>query len=302
MKLFSKILFFFLLLTQFSIKAIPQDVEFPLMQSMCYFPYSDNSLLEKGDFALRVDLHYSNVYMFNHYRTIINDFEMFSSAIGFRYGLSKGMNLELYCRWFALFGGILDKAIDSFHKSFHIPDTNRAEFPGNSVHYRYKDYFFYKNKQSALSPLILALLNNFYTGEHFSLKTRFSIGIPLSNTVALNSGNPFFSAGLIFFYKKKRFSLDFSNYIAWMKKPSWLEEEKLRKQIFFSRLEFNVSRFIAGFTFRSSAFTQGDIAHNASQFYLGYKITSFLDFIILEDFDPFDTSPDLCFYLRINVL
>ena len=302
MKSILKILLFIFLLTQFSIKVLPQDVEYPLMQSMCYFPYSDNSLLEKGDFALRVDLHYSNVYMFNHYRNIINDFEVFSSAIGFRYGLSGKMNLEFYCRWFTLFGGILDKPIDSFHKTFHIPDTNRAEFPGNSVHYRYKDYFFYKKTQSAISPLILALLHNFYTGEHFSFNTRLSLGIPLSKTKGLNSGNPFLSAGLIFFYKKKRFSLDFSNYIAWIKKPSWLEEEKLRKQVFFSRLEINVSRFIAGFSFRSSAFTQGDIAHNAYQFYIGYKVASFLDFIILEDLDPFDTSPDLCFYLRINVL
>lgn len=271
------------------------------MQSMVYFPYSNNSLLDKGNYALGCEIYYSNIYMFNQERTTIIDFEVFSNCISLKYGLFQGLNLEFYFRWFAIFGGFMDSAIENFHTTFHMPDNNRAEFPRNSVLYRYKDYFSHNNRKTVSSPFILAVLKNIYTGNNFSFKTRISIGFPLSNIPGLSSGKPFLSAGLIFNFKKKWFSLDFSNYIALSKRPSWLDEEQLRKQVLFTRLEVNIFRFIGGFIIRSSVFKEGDIAHHAYQAYIGYRIAKHLDFIILEDFKPFDTTPDVSFNLRIKI-
>lgn len=304
-KTLPKIPLLLLLLFQLSGIAPAQEVEFPMMQSMTYFPYSDNTLLEKGQYTLRVNLHYSNVYMFNHQRTIINDFEVFSTTLGFRYGLSEKhqLNAELYFRWSTLSGGFLDKTIENFHSTFQFPHNHRAEFPRNTVHYRYKDAFCYKDRQAGTSPLVLALLKNLYThpDEHFSIKTRIALGIPLSNKAGFNSGKPFLSAGLTLYYREKWLSLDFSNYITWLGKPGWLGEEKLRRQVFFSRLELTAFRVIAGFIFRSSAFQEDDIANNAYQVYVGYKISKHLEFIILEDFAPFDTTPDISFGLRVKI-
>jgi hypothetical protein len=279
-----------------------QDVEFPLIQSMCYFPYTDNSLLYQGEYTVGLELRHSNIYMFNHYRNIINDFEMVSNTISFRYGLADFATAEVYCRWYSLFGGFLDSFVETFHTFFGLPHNARGEFPRDTVHYRFNDSFFYDGQKTQLSPLVLSFLNNVYTAEYFSFKSRFSLGIPLSNTPGLSSNRPFLSAGLVFQYKKKAFSIDISNYIAWMKKPDWLETEPMRRQIFYSLVELRLHRFISGFIFRSSPFTEDDVSHPAYQLYFGYKITPWLDFLLLEDLNPFDTTPDLSFGMRIQVL
>jgi hypothetical protein len=301
MKSLLKLSVCFLLLITAAAPTFSQDVEYPLIQSMCYFPYSDNSLLYQGEYTVGLTLRYSNVYMFNHYRTIINDFEMFSNTISIRYGLADFATAEVHWRWYSLFGGFLDGFVESFHKFFRLPHNARAEFPRNTIHYRHGDYFSYEEKDTAASPLVLAFLNNIYTAEHFSFKSRFSIGIPLSNKPGFSSKRPFLSAGLLFHYKKKGFSIDFSNYIAWMKKPDWLADEPMRRQVFYSLLEFHLHRFIGGLIFRSSPFIYDDTAHPAYQFYIGYQITPNLDILFFEDFGPFDTSPDLSFGLRMQI-
>lgn len=288
----------------FSGTAFAQEVEFPLVQSMVYFPYSDNSQLEKGEYSLGMDLHYSNVYMFNHYRTIINDLEMFSGTLRFRYGLSgrPGLNLEVYCRWSTFFGGFLDRGVERFHDFLGLPHNSRDEFPRYSVNYRYRDYFYHRSGKSALSPLTVALFKTLYTSDRFSLKTRVSVGIPLSDIPGLSSSKPFFTGGVIAGYTRDRFSLDFSNYLALTGTPGWLDGESLRKLIFFSRLELRWKRFIGGISFRTSPFEEDDTAHPAYQFYLGYRVNRFLDVFVMEDLGPFDTTPDVGFSIRIKVL
>jgi hypothetical protein len=282
--------------------AYPVEVEFPLLQSMSYFPYSDNSLLKKGDFSGAVDLHYSNVYMFNYYKTTLNDFETFSTTIGLRYGLRKGVTLELYFRHSTIFGGVLDKFIDNFHRTFKLPDNNRAEYPRFSVHYWFHDSFIYTGNQNAVSPLVVAFLKELYRSSHFSLKTRLALGLPLSKKPGFSSDKPFLAAGLVVAYQKGRFSLEAANYLSFFKQPSWLVDADTRPYLFFSNLEANLGRFILGGNFRTSVFKQDDIAHNAYQGYLGYRITRYLEFIIIEDFSPFDTTPDISFYARIKFL
>jgi hypothetical protein len=292
--------FSWLMVVVLNFNAYPVEVEFPLLQSMSYFPYSDNSLLKKRDFSGAVDLHYSNVYMFNHYKTTLNDFETFSASIGLRYGLWKGGTLELYFRYSAIFGGILDKVIDNFHRTFKLPDNNRAEYPRFSVHYWHHDSFEYREAQNATSPLIVAFLKELYRSSHFSLKTRLALGLPLSKKAGFSSDKPFLTAGLVVAYQKGKFSLDVSNYLSFFKQPSWLVDVDLRPYLFFSNLEANLGRFILGFNFRASVFKEDDMAHNAYQGYIGYRITRYLEFIIIEDFVPLDTTPDISFFIRLK--
>jgi hypothetical protein len=277
-------------------------VEFPLLQAMSYFPYRDNTLLEKGVLTGSVDLHYSNVYTFNFHRTVLNDFEFFSTVAGFRYGLGNGGTLELYLRHSALFGGTLDKFIEDFHRTFNLPDADRGAFPRNSVHYRYGDHFSYTENQNGFSPVILGYLKELYRSHHVSLKGRLALGIPLSNKPGLSSGKPFLTAGLIVSFKKKKLALEFSNYISFFKHPSWLEGEDLRSNMVFSRLEINFFRMVAGFVIRTSTFKMDDPSHTAYQIYFGYRITRRLEILIQEDFAPFDTTPDIGINLRFRFL
>ena len=294
--------FSWLIVVVLNFNAYPVEVEFPLLQSMSYFPYSDNSLLKKGDFSGAVDLHYSNVFMFNHYKTTVNDFETFSTTIGLRYGLRNGGTLELYFRYSTIFGGVLDKVIDDFHRTFNFPDNNRAEYPRFSVHYWFHDSFAYMEAQNAVSPLVVAFLKELYRSSHFSLKTRLALGLPLSKKPGFSSDKPFLSAGLVLNYTRRKFSLETANYLSFFKQPSWLVDGDTRPYLFFSNLEAHIGRFILGFNFRTSAFKEDDIAHDGYQGYFGYRITRYLEFIIIEDFSPFDTTPDISFFIRIKFL
>jgi hypothetical protein len=297
----SKICICLLLIIQFNGALLPRQVEFPLLQSMSYFPYSENHILKRGELSLTIDFYYSNIYMFNHHRTIINDFELFSNSLGLRYGLAPGWNLEIYFRWSVIFPGILDKAIEGFHDLFKIPDTNRAEFPAFAVLYKYKDYLLYEAKKSSSSPLIMAVLREIHKAKNMSLNGRVLLGLPVQKTPGFSSNKPFFGSGIIFLYKKNKFNLELANYITLTSKPSWIKDEVLRKTFFFSNLELGLARFIGGFIYRSSIFREDDIAHHTFQGYIGYKISQNIEFIILEDFAPFDTSPDISFNLRIKL-
>jgi hypothetical protein len=279
-----------------------RDVEFPLFQSMSYFPYSENSLLAKGEFSLTSDSYYSNIYMYNHWRSTLNDFETFSSTIALRYGIMAGGTLELYFRHSFIFGGVLDKAIDTFHDLLNLPDTSRYSYPRFKVHYKLYDYFFYKSSQNAASPVVLAFLKNIHQSPAFSLKARAALGIPLSAKPGFSSGKPFFSAGLVGLYRIKHFSLEGSAYLAYAKTPSWMAGEDIRPLTFYSQLEARWKRVIAGFIFRTSVFKEDDIAHRAYQLYLGYQVLNNLEFIIMEDLSPFDVTPDICFNIRLKLL
>ena len=292
----------FVLLLALALTVSAREVEFPLLQSISYFPYSDNSLLKKGELAGTVEMYYSNIFSFNLERPVFNDFEVFSATLGVRFGLWTGGTLELYCRQAVILGGILDRFIEDFHRTFHLPDDNRPEFPRNAVHYRYRDDFLYTGKQSGTSPLVLAFLKELYQTPVFSLKTRLAVGLPLAKKPGFSSDKAFLSVGLVIKYQRRRFSLELSNYLNLFKQPSWLADEDIRSSLFFSNLEANLGRFILGFNFRTSVFKGGDIAHNAYQTYFGYKITRYLEFGFLEDFSPFDTTPDISVYLRVKFL
>jgi hypothetical protein len=279
-----------------------REVEFPLIQSITYFPYSDNSVLMKGEFSGSVELYHSNIFSFNQQRTVLNDFEVFSATLSLRYGLWKGGTLELYFHHAWLMGGFLDRFIEDFHRTFGLPDDDRPDFPRNAVHYKFLDDFFYLDNQSVASPLVVALLKELYHTPVFSLKTRLALGVPLVKKPGLSSDKAFLTAGLLLRYHKKRFSLELANYLSFFKQPSWLADADLRSSLFYSNLEANLGRFILGFNFRTSPFKEEHLEQKAYQIYLGYKITRRLDFIFLEDFAPFDTTPDVSFYIRVKFL
>jgi len=300
-KILAKYLFFLCLFinTSFIISAV---VEFPLIQSVSYFPYSDHSVLDKGEISSTLDLNHSNIYMFNEERSTINDFESLGTTISFRYGIWQNTTLEIYLRHTAIFGGFLDKFIEDFHSTFNMPDNRRPEYPRFAVHYKYNDSFFYKGNENAFSPLVVGLIRQFYQTGQFSLKGRLSLGLPLSKKPGFSSDKAFLTGGVIMSFRTGKFSLELANHLSFYKRPSWLGDTDIHSVLFHSGIETRLWRFIGGFTFRSSLFKAGDLANNAYQCYFGYKFTKFLEFIILEDFFPFDTTPDISFGLRVKFL
>ncbi|MDQ1352106.1 MAG: hypothetical protein QG657_2412 [Acidobacteriota bacterium] len=179
------------------------DVEFPLIQSMAYFPYSDHHTLGKGSFSLSLDMFYSNVYMYDFQRTTINDMETWSNILGARYGISQRVTLELYYKTTIVYGGVMDRLIIDFHKLFGMTEGGRKDYPRNRVNYRYKDAFSYDKSLIAQAPLVLGAVGNLYRAGNFSINGRAAMGIPITPKPGFSSSKPFYTAGVMFSYHKK---------------------------------------------------------------------------------------------------
>lgn len=285
--------------------ATARSVEFSLVQSMAYFPYSENSMLEKGNYSITLEAYYNNIFMFNHEQTTMNDYETLGLTAAVRYGVIEGGVLEIYIRTTSMFGGSLDKLIENFHDAFNLPDDRRPEFPRNIVDYRYEDSFGYTEPQGVFAPLVVGFLKQLYRTERFSLSARASIGIPLSDKAGFSSQKLFFTVGAIASVKSpgRKFSIEFSGHLAFFRQPGWLlvPEDDIRSSMFFGQMEMRWRFLIGGLSLRTSPFKYGDLSHTAYQGFIGFRINRRIEFLLIEDFKPFDTTPDVSFHLRIRL-
>jgi hypothetical protein len=163
------------------ITGLKSDVEFPLVQSLALFPYSDSSLLNKKQLSIGLKADYSNIYSLDFNKTGIIDFEISSFTLSFRYGISDGFILELYYRYFAVYGGFLDGGIDAFHDFFNLPSARRNNYPANTVNYFFQEYFQYNHSTGTSSPLVFSVLKSLGHSRNFNLSGRLFLGIPFQS-------------------------------------------------------------------------------------------------------------------------
>ncbi len=282
-------------------RLLSKDIEFPLIQSFTYFPYSENYLLTKDAIGVGLDIYHSNVYTFNTFENIMNDFALTSITVGLRYGLSNNFTAELFIKYSVLNGGIMDVFIEDFHSFFGYSDHNRPDNPRNDVNYYNNDFFLYRKDNGTMSPIVFSFLKKIYSKNNISTKARIGIGIPLETKPGLTSDKLFITSGIICTYKRKNLKIDFSNYISWFKKPEWILNEELKNKIYFSELRFKYKIIIIGFIIKTSPFIIGDLSRNAHQIQLGLRINDNIELLLLEDFTPFVTTPDISFNLRIKI-
>ncbi len=244
-----------------------------------------------------VDIGYSNTYMFNYERDVVNDFDTITATIGYRRFISRNLIAEFYLRAGVMYGGIMDKLIENFHGIIGNGEDGRSEFPRNTVHFKYKDVFNYNSSQALTGPFIAGILTKLYDGERIDINFRTSIGIPLQSKTGLSSGKPFLTTGVIFLYRKNRLALDMSLYGSFFKVPAWAETENVRSRMFFFNLHAAYKRIFGGFLFRSTPFRQGDVSNPAYQIYMGYRINEHVSISMYEEIPPMDTVTDVTFRL-----
>jgi len=278
------------------------EVEFPLIQSLSYFPYSDNGALSKNKWRLSLDLHYSNIYMYDFQRTTVNDMELLSNTLAVGFGLSDKLTLELYYRFAFAFGGSMDRLIINFHKFFGLSEGGRNDYPKNRVNYLYKDAFLYDSATTFQSPLIIGMLGNIYEKGNFRLNARLNLGLPLATKPGFSSNKSFLTLGLIFLYQGRSFSIDFANHLSFFRNPGWLADEELTPRIYNANIRINYKKIFAGFIYRSSPFKKEDLANAAYQVYVGFGFLKYFEFAFIEEFPPMDTTPDVSFNLKIKIL
>jgi hypothetical protein len=291
-----------LLLSGLAVPVRGEDPEFPLIQSLAYFPYSENALPKGKVFSLGFTLQYANVFMFDMQAPVINDFETLSTTIAGRLALTKGVTLEAYFRFASIFPGKLDKTIEDFHRLFGLPDNYRDEYPRNIVQYRFYDSFDYRERKNFRSPVLVSLYVNLFRRTGFSLGSRIGVGIPIDGSIGLGGGKPFFSAGITAGYQSRRTQIDASFYSAWYRKPDWLQPFPTRPAILFSEIKAYWGNVITGLRVRTSPFKTGDIAHTGFQISLGCRIARYFELLVIEDLPRFDTTPDIGFSLNVKLI
>lgn len=279
-------------------------VEFPLVQAMGYFPFFENKSLKKSDLTVLLKGYYSNIYSynFNDTESMVNDFELASIYLAFRYGIFEKTVLELFYRYFYIYGGFLDKSIEDFHNLFGLPSAGRENFPRNRVHYEYDEYFGYESSTGTHSPLIFSVLQRFSRSDAFNIYGRFFVGVPLKAKPGFVSDKLFYGSGLVLNYEKNNFSIGLASYIAFFNKPEWMNGADLNNSIFYSDLQLTFRRFKAGVILKTSPIKEGNLSHNAHQVYVGYKISNNFEIGFLEDLARFDTTPDICLYFWVKII
>jgi len=273
------------------------DVDFPLVQSFSYFPYVKNNMLVNGDSDFVIDFGYSNIYMFNYERDVVNDFETGSITIGYRKSVLRNINVEFYLRAGVIYGGVMDKLIVDFHKLIGNGEDGRDEFPRNTVNYQYKDVFTHNKSLIISGPFIAGILTNLYDGKDVDINFRASLGIPLKEKEGLSTGKPFLSTGFIFLFRKNKLAIDMSIYGSFFKIPDWEEPQNIRSRMFFFNLHGAYKKIFGGLLFRSTPFRNGDLSNPAYQIYFGYKISDFVSISMYEEIPPMDTVSDVTFRL-----
>jgi len=274
------------------------DVVYPPAQSFSHFPYVLEKPLPPRSTSFDLRLDYANVFTPNFGRTIVCDLETFAATLSAHYGLARGLTGEVHLRFFTVHGGFLDGGIEWFHRAFSFPNANRPEFPRDQVYYRFKDYFTISDSRGYISPPVFALLKNVVSGERAFLSARLALGLPLMKRPGFVSENPFATAGLIAGYSAGRFALSGSVHVSWFRKPTWLQDEPFRPRMALVEAKLSIHRFRAGFAVRTSPFGSDEISRDAHLIWAGVQLRNGLELGFTEDFTPFDTTPDVGFYLK----
>lgn len=279
------------------------DVEFPLVQSLGYFPYMYHDILTPSQTRLTLDIFHSNIYTFDFLKTNYNDMELTSATLGVEYGLSRRITLEFYVRPALAWGGMMDKLIMDFHDLFNMSQGGREELPRNKVYYTYKDKFVHRESSLNLSPLVLGARYRLIQSGRFSINSRLSLGVPLSSKAGFNSGKLFFNTGLMVLYRNQNKNL--TAFLAanalFYKSPKWLEGEDIHQVIWHSELRVNYKWLFGGVIFRSTPFKENELANPAWQIYGGVSFLKIFELALLEEMPPMDTTPDVTFQLRIKL-
>ena len=289
----------FLLLTTMRVTAV--DLEYPLIQSLSYFPFASARGVQPSSWAFDWHGAYSNIFTYTHDKSTLSDLECFSNTFSLRVGFNNGWTGEVYLRFLKIMGGGLDKLIEDFHEKFDLPEAGRNLYPRDKVNYYYHERFNYTSSQSCFSPLMLGVMKEYPLGENGAFFGRLALGIPLSSIPGLSSGKMNLTAGLGASYQKNGFTAQWSGYISWFPEPQWLAGENIRTHMIFSEARIKLEPLSLGISLRTSPFIQGDVASTGFLMNLGFKIMGNVELGVTEDFPPFNTSPDIGFYLHVTM-
>jgi hypothetical protein len=278
--------------------AFATDIVFPPIQAFAHFPYMDDVLAGPRRFRFGFSFAADNTLEYCGEYPARFDFESLSAGFSVRYGLTRKINLEFYIKGSHIWGGLFDRAIETFHFAFGFPNGFRGEVDENRVEYRYHDLYDYRSARSVLLPPVIAILSEIFADDRWTVKTRLALGIPVHPLPGLSSDRPFAAAGCILAYETGRLRIAWAHYLAAMKKPSWLRGEKAASTIYFSDLKVSYRSLFAALTFRTSPLRDRYVGQDGLQLLAGLKFRSGLEIGFVEGLPPMETTSDIGLYVQ----
>jgi len=97
------------------------------------------STLMKDEWEVHVSESWSNTFVYDTDHSILLDYEMLDTRLSLAYGVTQALSLEFEWENRILFGGVMDRFINAFHRTFGLTDAGRHNFPRNQIQIQVPD-------------------------------------------------------------------------------------------------------------------------------------------------------------------
>jgi len=132
------------------------------------------STLAEGQWEAHVTETWSNAFVYDADTGLLLDYEMLDTRASIAYGVMDELELELEFENRAAFGGIMDRFINAFHRTFGLTDAGRHNFPRNQFRVQIPDKngtpvvnFDADDKGSFSNALLLTVQHNVTCGSEY---------------------------------------------------------------------------------------------------------------------------------------
>jgi len=278
-----------------------QEIHFPLIQALAWIPPQEDRVLTPGDRSWEFSLTDANVFSFTPDFEAINDLSILAFNFSHRRALSSSLTLEIAGGFRHYYDGGLDEFIKKVDAALGFSDSGRDVFPEKTIHYKYKDRFFYIKDQWAPAPLVVGLAARIRRFGAVDLNGRVALGIPLADQPGLASKKAYLLAGIMGEYTRGKVSLSAVLQAALFNRPVWLAGEDARRHYFQAEVKATLSRWVLGVIMRSSPLTFKENANSGRMMTIAYRFKNGIEIGLMEDLPPMDTVPDVAMFLKLDL-
>jgi thioredoxin-related protein len=157
------------------------------------------STLAEGQWEVHMSETWVNTFSYNPGKYLL-DFEMLDSRLSVAYGVKDELELELEFENRSGFGGIMDRFINGFHRTFGLTDAGRHNFPNNQFQIQLADnrgntalHLDNSDAGSFSNALLLTAQHNVTCGTEYlpALAYGLTVRAPLDNKTGITGQNVF---------------------------------------------------------------------------------------------------------------
>ncbi|HZE97509.1 MAG TPA: DUF3187 family protein [Planctomycetota bacterium] len=155
------------------------------------------STLAEGQWEARVTESWSNAFIYDADNGLLVDYEMLDTRVAVAFGVIDELELELEYENRSAFGGVLDRFINAFHRTFGLTDAGRHNFPRNQFQIQIPDSkgtptvdFDNSDRGSFSNSLLLTVQHNVSCGTEYLPAFAYALTLraDLDTTVGLSGG------------------------------------------------------------------------------------------------------------------